>query len=298
MNENVSSDRPTAHVPAGSAGKLLQDARTASGMHIESIAFALKVPVSKIEALESDRWDALPDSVFARALASSVCRVLKIDPAPVLALLPQTTANSLPRIESGVNAAFRDGSERSWSRSIATRTMRPLGLAVMVLLVAAAVLAWMPNTWLNIGGTDLPPARPAETLERTAIPTAESLPAEAQGTGLPPETTIPAAPFTQAALPAASDLPSSSGPTENPASNTPRLLMTASRETWVQVKDAQGAVLLERILRAGESAAVNQPGRLSVVVGRADATEVRVAGQKRDIAGSARENVARFEVNP
>jgi cytoskeleton protein RodZ len=89
-----------------------------------------------------------------------------------------------------------------------------------------------------------------------------------------------------------------SEPDQPVAVNTPRLMMTARGETWVQVKDAQGAILLERTLRAGETASVNQPGRLSVVVGRADATEVSVMGEKFDIASLARENVARFEVKP
>ena len=45
---------------------------------------SLKVPVRKLEALEDDRYDLLPDACSSRALASSVCRTLKIDPQPVL----------------------------------------------------------------------------------------------------------------------------------------------------------------------------------------------------------------------
>ena len=56
---------------------------------------SLKVPVRKLEALEDDRYDLLPDAVFVRALASSVCRTLKIDPQPVLDRLPQTAAPRL-----------------------------------------------------------------------------------------------------------------------------------------------------------------------------------------------------------
>ena len=56
-----------------------------TGLHVATLAAALKVPVHKLEALEADDIDALPDAVFARALAASVCRSLKIDPAPVLA---------------------------------------------------------------------------------------------------------------------------------------------------------------------------------------------------------------------
>ena len=53
------------------AGGLLREARQASGMHIAALAVALKVPVSKLEALEADNFGALPDTVFVRALASA-----------------------------------------------------------------------------------------------------------------------------------------------------------------------------------------------------------------------------------
>ena len=55
------------------AGGLLKEARQAAGMHIAALAVALKVPVSKLEALEADNYAVLPDTVFVRALASSVC---------------------------------------------------------------------------------------------------------------------------------------------------------------------------------------------------------------------------------
>lgn len=57
------------------AGGLLKEARQAAGMHIAALAVALKVPVSKLEALEADNYTVLPDTVFVRALASSVCQI-------------------------------------------------------------------------------------------------------------------------------------------------------------------------------------------------------------------------------
>ncbi|UUZ68449.1 helix-turn-helix domain-containing protein [Polaromonas sp. P2-4] len=51
-----------------SAGTLLRDAREAAGLHIATLAVSLKVPVKKLEALEQDRFDLLPDLVFARWL--------------------------------------------------------------------------------------------------------------------------------------------------------------------------------------------------------------------------------------
>lgn len=285
------------NAPSTSAGALLREARLAAGVHIESIAFSLKVPVSKIEALENGDLSALPDAVFARALAASVCRALKMDSAPVLALLPQTKAQPLPANQEGVNAAFRDGSEHSGASGLLARLSRPLGVTVVVLLIGAGVLAWMPSEWLemNFANTPQPTSTvvvPAPNTEPDEQRLGVSVPVQSPDVLAPVETSAPA-PLTPPVAPVSSMLTSEPSPAAKP-----RLQLSARGETWIQVKDTQGAVVLERILRPGEEATVNQPGRLSVVVGRADVTEVRIAGEKLDIASSARENVARFEVKP
>src|SRR5437870_13153008 len=89
------------------AGALLRRAREAAGLHVAALAVSLKVPVRKLEALEDDRYDLMPDAVFIRGLASSVCRTLKIDPQPVLERLPQTAAPRLITNTDGLNQPFR-----------------------------------------------------------------------------------------------------------------------------------------------------------------------------------------------
>ena len=42
----------------------------------------IQAPEFSEEALEAGRYHELPDTTFARALAKTVCRVLKIDPEP------------------------------------------------------------------------------------------------------------------------------------------------------------------------------------------------------------------------
>ena len=110
MNDETSVDRAASAQPGTdtpTAGALLRRAREAAGLHVAALAVALKVPVKKLEALEADRWDLLPDAVFVRALASSVCRSLKINPVPVLDRLPQQARPRLDAEERGINTPFR-----------------------------------------------------------------------------------------------------------------------------------------------------------------------------------------------
>ena len=46
-------------LPQASPGEMLRAARQAAGVHIEALAVSLKVPISKLEALEADDFDAL-----------------------------------------------------------------------------------------------------------------------------------------------------------------------------------------------------------------------------------------------
>jgi cytoskeleton protein RodZ len=136
---------PAEAAPDGiTAGMLLRRAREAAGLHVAALAVSLKVPVRKLEALEENRLDELPDAVFVRALASSVCRNLKIDPQPILERLPQTIAPRLVRDGEGINAPFRapsDGAPPGWTEQLT----KPVFLAVFALLLGALVLILLPN---------------------------------------------------------------------------------------------------------------------------------------------------------
>jgi cytoskeleton protein RodZ len=74
------------------------------------------------------------------------------------------------------------------------------------------------------------------------------------------------------------------------------LVIHARAESWVQVRNGAGRVVLQKALAAGESYSAEGSPPWSVVVGRADATDVVVRGQPMDLKAIARENVARFEV--
>jgi len=79
-----------------SPGGIMRSAREKAGLHLAVLSVNLKVSIKQLEALEADQFQHLPEPVFARALAAKVCRFLKIDSEPVLALMPQMTNGLKP----------------------------------------------------------------------------------------------------------------------------------------------------------------------------------------------------------
>nr|WP_255357425.1 helix-turn-helix domain-containing protein [Acidovorax sp. Root70] len=287
------------------AGGLLKEARQAAGMHIAALAVALKVPVSKLEALEADNYTVLPDTVFVRALASSVCRTLKVDPAPILSLLPQSQSPRLSVDSAGINAPVKGSAGKSSASSSSSfggagSTSRPVVLVVLALLVGALVLFLFPrhSTPVDVAISTpgaVPDALPSGPAEPTPAmePSAPQSPAEA--VAAVPSAAVAAAPAPAAA--ASNATPGMAVPADVGAeASTGALVLRARASSWVQVRDANGALALQRNLAAGESVSVSAPTPLAVIVGRADATEVIVRGKPFDLTAVARENVARFEV--
>ena len=98
---------PQSQLGPTTAGGMIRDARQAQGIDLASLAAMLKIPLRRLDALESGRHDELQGPTFERALAQAACRVLKIDPKPVLALLPQHERNTLERVSEGINKIGR-----------------------------------------------------------------------------------------------------------------------------------------------------------------------------------------------
>jgi cytoskeleton protein RodZ len=291
-----------------SAGGQLRQAREAAGLHIAALAVSLKVPVKKLEALESDRIDLLPDAVFARALASSVCRTLKIDAAAVLAALPQTTvARVVPPSLAGGDSLRADVPQSG--RSMQALLAKPSSLIGLVLVAATVAVAFYPG---HEDAASVDAAQPVEAkgvppLLSAAATEAAAAAASAVGSVLPSvnEAVAPLLASSGSVLPAQSVSSAASTPlapmiaTSAPAAPVPTagiVVFRAKGGSWIQVTDAAGVVHLRKTLVSGETAAVSGELPLSVVVGKADTTEVQVRGKDFDLVPLTRDNVARFEV--
>ncbi|WP_353178685.1 RodZ domain-containing protein [Delftia acidovorans] len=303
------------------AGTLLRQAREAAGLSLAGLAAALKVPAPKLEALEADDYAAFQDHVFMRALAQSVCRTLRMDSASVLALLPRTQLKSLADDRGSINATFKERSFKATGTSLGRENgSRKVAIIVLLLLAAAAAVYFLPKhegdaeepqagasdaaALVQPAGTVSEPVAAQEPVAPAATTPADvpaaSAPASVPATSAPAAAAVPAPASTTTPAAPAADAPAEGAAATSAATaaQTPGgvLVMKANAQSWVQVKDSSGRVVLQKTLAAGESIGAEGALPLSVIIGNASGTEVRVRGELLEVAKTTRDNVARFEV--
>lgn len=302
---------PAAPPPAAeavTAGALLRQARQARGLHVAALATSIKVAPRKLELLEADRFDELPDATFTRALAQTVCRTLKIDAAPVLALLPQPQAHRLDHLSQGLNAPFRDKPMGGVPTDLSF-LKNPGVIGAVLLALAAAAIYLLPAGWIasnlprvseaasapapaaaDAGASEpsalMPPVLPPNTVVETVTLPAASAPAVAPA--------LPAAvPSVPAVASAASAPPAT--PVAAPRATSGALLLKASAESWVEVIDGRGTVLVSRLLQPGESLGLDGASPLHVRIGNVSATTVTYRGRSVSMSPT-RDNIAKFDL--
>ena len=273
------------------AGAMLRQLRLSAGVDAALVASAMKVPVQKLEALENDRYEQLPDVTFARGLASAICRAFGVDPAPVLERMPVAAPGLRPR-ENNVNQPFKRASDRP-APLMGGSFSKPLVIAVGVLLVGAAALWLLPTLPIQLGAptpaSESPAGAPGTVRESVNPPVA------LEPVAGPAEMPLGAASAEQGAAPT---VPAASGPraAATPAAADEVLRFEANGETWITVRDATGKALVNRAMSAGETLNVGGALPLAVTVGRKEAVAVSVRGQPFDHKALGPSSVARFQV--
>ena len=309
-------------------GEILKAARVAQGLSLEQLGANLKVAPSKLAALEDGRLEALPDASFARALAQAVCRTLKIDPAPVLAGLPAARVTPLGQDKPPLNQPFKDAQLASRmfdgaGAGLLASLLRPQWLGPIVLLLAAAAIYLLPESFEWPSWRADAPVAPASAPEQTAegvLP-----PPVASDAGLPVPAPAPSASGSSAAAPASAasdgnpvtgsasspqpaqpDAPdslsprvgstASSGDSQSLVSGEGPVFITVTEDAWIEVLDGEGNKRVSRIVRSGEAMSMGGVPPWRVRIGHAGGVQVRLRGQPVDLTPFTRNNVARLEL--
>ena len=304
------------------AGEMLRRARESAGVELSALSSALKVSEKRIEALEENRFDLLPNPVFYRSLAASICKQLQMDAAPVLDRLPKSTAPQFEGGMSGINQPFRTQGD-VWQFTIPPVFTKPATWVVLALLTASLIILLLPEN--KVAGitqflhkSPPPASTTTEDVASAAIPANDVASQPSMVSMAPPIVPLPAdsekaekLPVPPVALAAASVAPAASRPasavavasatasTSLPPVSAPvngLVRFKAKGSVWIQVVDANGKTQLSKALSAGEIAAASGATPLAVTVGRADSVDVEVRGAPFNLTPLAKENIAKFEV--
>jgi cytoskeleton protein RodZ len=283
-----------------SPGSLLAAERERQGLSRGEVAQRLHMSASQIEAIESGEYQRLPKGTFLRGFVRNYCKVLGIDPGPLLSELAEAAprAPSPDIVVPSQNIRFDPLGER-----LSNPYVKAAVLAAVLLSLGFAGMYW----WLFIkpkppaAGASRPPAvetpgppqqpavppiAPAEApVQEPAEPSA---PAPAQSA---PNPSVPVQPAPAKVEPAKEAEP------KKASRGAQRVIRLRFRgESWVEVRDGQGNVLVSRLHEPGTEAEVSGRPPLSVIVGNAPDVRMTVDEREFPLEPHTRVAVARLTV--
>lgn len=284
MVTNTSHKEHSGHWQADSnnPGELLRKARVSQGLDIDELARQLGLTPSRIVALEDNQYDQLPSAVYVRGYIKRYCSVLGLSADPVLAGY-ESLIGSARADDAAVSAApAAEGDIRREGDTARRQSRESKGLKIpkagprqqRLFLIAAIVLALL-LMWV---------IQPSDGRE-------VSLPASAKANLLTPEELV--------AIGADALLPQSDKRTEANVGALQTVYLQLSKESWVEVLDANQDVLLADLVPAGQLQVLNGVAPFDVSLAQAQGAQLVFEGQlvnpplKQD--GSARWAVGQGE---
>lgn len=260
---------------ASSVGQLLREAREAQGITPEEVAGRLRLMNRQVEAMETDDFESLGQPVFARGFVRNYARLLGLEPDALLARM-----EGAPE-EKPVVSPADSPPQHAW---LTSPWLILLMLGVLLLLALPVAL----YLWLN-SGTDDSPGIPAPVAQSPHVPAASapaipspSAPPHAPAAAAPPETAT--AVSVEPVAPAE----------PKPAAVNSVLHLEFGDESWAEIKDASGHMLLRQLNPAGSSVDVRGQPPFEVVIGNAALARMSYNGRPIDLNPFIDVTVARF----
>jgi cytoskeleton protein RodZ len=259
-----------------SPGRTLAAARTARGLSIEDVAQRLKFAPRQIEALETDNHAALPGAAIVRGMIRGYARLLGLDADPLLGdLQRRVEPQSIMISQSRMDVPFPTGPKKGGRLYLL--------LSIAVALAVTAVLAdWVLRT--------------REEAFEARVRAEETRPAAAPGSPVtaPTDAAPTAAPAAGAPTQAAAVEPPTTPAQAALLASTGRLEFRFQRDSWIEVKDGEGTILVSTLNRAGSTQTVEGKPPFTLVIGNATGVRLRYNDADVDLGPHSRTDVARL----
>ncbi|MGQ5521901.1 RodZ domain-containing protein [Chitinimonas sp. PSY-7] len=332
MSQDQAPAPPPSELVTPTTGAILASHRRELGLSVEDVSAKLKLSCRQIEALETDRYDALPGNTFVRGFVRNYARLLQIDAQPLIHYLDthlpvEPPQSALPRLQNEVLPTLRPVG--SMDRPAFFLAMA--GSLVLVLLVVggfwymrnfgsdpvltlpagnspAPLVASGPSATSSVQPELVINATAKETGKPTVLPEGQIsvVPAPATSPAVPPPSAaiLPNTPSTVASSSAVPVI----GKPEAPLAAVPvpsapilqpkgEIRIVAKAESWVQITDSTGRRLINELIPAGQVRAADGKPPYQVRIGNGRQTELYYKGKVTDLAPYIKVDVANLELN-
>lgn len=315
-----------------SPGAQLRQARELRGESVGEVAFALKLSPRQVVALESDDFVALPGMPFVRGFLRNYARYLALDPAPLLDAVQRLAGESAVDLSPIKNAEGELPSGRG--QRLGSAPVGWIVVLLSLLVLAGWYFDWFrtqPQRIESALDTPLMDSVPAEPVDGVSIQSAElvsgdetaqarviedaatAVDASAAGAtssaateplpqDMPPPVaseSAPPAPMAAAAVARTlNDSPIAAAAEEvhTPVGAERQLAFRFGAESWIEVRDASGAIIYAGINRAGSTRMVQGRPPFALVIGNAANVSLEFEGKPVELAAHTKVSVARLTV--
>jgi cytoskeleton protein RodZ len=316
MSSERAEEPTTPDNRGGHPGQVLAAQREAMGWTVEQVADQLKLAVRQVVALEAGDYAALPSPAVTRGFVRAYAKLVRVDPAPLVAQIAIDTGTPADTSATTVRRPSPASFSQAKFPSHGKRSL-PLGwIAAVVAVAVAAGAAWHFGVIPTGQHADTTSAASApatggasseaasgsstETLQNPSVPLisvpgpasaaadaaangSASAPATAPGpvVNTPATTATGAPPTTLPAAPAnpvtAAAPAAAAGTTAPAAAGT--LVLTVRSDAWIEVRPAKGGnPMIKRLVKAGSTETVNVDQPVRVIVGNPEGVSASLRG--------------------
>jgi len=271
MSEAESATEPS------SPGRTLAAARAALKLSVADVSQKIKYGVKQIAAIEADDYAKLPGTTIVRGMIRSYAKLVQLDPEPLLAGLGRHDVPAAVAVDlhTDEQEPFFEGGKKS------NRVYLYLSLAALiaVALVAYEWYAGPPSTGQVVKITP--------KVAKTEV--AQTQPAAAVAADAPGERAAQTPePHSQAAD---AQTPSTAAAK---ASGTNRIELEFDKLSWVEIKQANGKVLLSQLNPAGTRQFIEGVPPFDIVIGNAANVRLKYNDTPIDLRPYFKVDVARL----
>lgn len=332
-DQAMPGSQPNATQAPVSPGAQLAAWRQERGWTVEQVASQLNLAPRQIAAIESDDYAALPGMPIVRGFIRQYAKLMKVDAAPLLAVMGGETVLAHAPIAPRQTLAT-PFSEARMPSMMGRPALQFKWIVVLLLAVLLGAAIWA----LQQGGDLVGMSKTATSQVKNGLAQMSSSPLQQQeaskaevpkveepkavmpeqaatiGTvnepvpapaGAAPVPTPPAAAVAPATAPAiaspAAQVPPRSQAQPSPAVTTPpvagknTLVLKVREDSWVEIKRADSnSVMVSRLIKAGETESVEVTEPVSLIIGNVAGVDASLRGAPLELKAGGNNNVARL----